>query len=65
MKKTTFMTTAALIFPAATALAQMGNGQEGHMTGNQHGWGMGYGWAWGPILLIVVVLGAVYLLKKK
>ena len=54
-----------MIFTAATVFAQMGSGQDGHMTGTEHGWGMGYGWVWGLILLIIVVLGAAYLIKKK
>ncbi len=60
-----------MIFTAATVFAQMGSGRDGHMTGTEHGWGMGYGWGigygWilGLIILIIVVLGAAYLIKKK
>lgn len=65
MQKVRLTTTAALIFPAATVTAQMGGGQQGQMMGTEHGWGMGYGWMWGPILLIIVVIGAVYFLRRK
>jgi hypothetical protein len=59
------MTTAAMMFRAAPVVAQMGAGQDDHMTGTGRGWGMGYGWGWGLILLVILVLGAAYLLKKK
>jgi hypothetical protein len=65
MGKILLITTAEMIFTAATVFAQMGSDQDGHMTGTEHGWGMGYGWVWGLILLIIVVLGAAYLFKKK
>lgn len=58
-------TTAAMMLSAAPVLAQMGAGQDEHMTGTGRGWGMGYGWGWGLILLVILVVGAAYLLKKK
>lgn len=65
MNKVLLTTTTAILSTAATVSAQMGSGQDGHMTGTEHGWGMGYGWGFGTLLLIVVVLGAVYLMKGK
>jgi hypothetical protein len=59
------MTTAAMIFMAALVFAQMGAGQEDHMTGTGRGWGMGHGWGWGLTLVVILVVGAAYLLKKK
>lgn len=42
---------------AGTALAQSGNMMNGGMSGS--GWMGGYGGAWGPLLLLVVVIGLV------
>jgi hypothetical protein len=60
-------TTTAILVTAATAFAQMGDGQDGQMMGTEHGWGMGWGtgWGFGIILLIIVVIGAAYLTKRK
>jgi hypothetical protein len=63
MGKVLLTTTTATLLTTATVFAQMGNGQDGHMTGAERGWGMG--WGFGIILLIIVVLGAAYLMKKK
>lgn len=65
MNKVLLTTTIAILSTAANVSAQMGSGQDGHMTGTERGWGMGYGWGFGTLLLIVVVLGAVYLMKGK
>lgn len=65
MNKVLLTTTTAILLPAATVFAQMGSGQDGHMTGNERVWGLGYGWGFGVILLIIVVLGAVYFMKRK
>ena len=65
MNKVLLTTTTAMLLTEATVFAQMGSGQDGHMTGTERGWGMGYGWGFGIILLIIVVLGAVYLMKRK
>ena len=63
MGKVLLTTTTAILLTAATAFAQMGSGQDGQMMRTERGWGMG--WGYGIILLIIVVLGAVYLMKKK
>jgi hypothetical protein len=63
MGKVLLTITTATLLTAATVFAQMGSDQDGHMTGTENGWGMG--WGFGIILLIIVVLGAAYLMKKK
>lgn len=51
------------LLAAGVALAQSGNMMNGG------GWGMGwmggYGGIWGPILLVVVVVGAVVLVMQR
>lgn len=47
-----------------SALAQNGNMMNGGMSGG--GWMDGYGGAWGPILLLIVVIGlVVWVLQRK
>ena len=52
-----------LLLATGVALAQNGNMMDGG------GWGMGwmggYGGVWGPILLVVVVVGAVVLFMQR
>jgi hypothetical protein len=45
----------------------MGNGQGGGMMGNGWGWGMGYGpgWVFTIIIAILVILGIVYMMKRR
>ena len=54
---------AVLLFAAGVALAQNGNMMNGG------GWGMGwmggYGGTWGPLLLVVVVVGVVALVMQR
>ncbi len=64
------LTTMAFLLAPTTAVAQMVGGQDGHMVGNERGWGMGWGMGWGfgttaLIVLISVILGAAYLKKTK
>ncbi len=65
MNKVLLTTTTAILLTAPTVFAQMGGDQDGHMTGTDHGWGMGYGWGFWILLLIIVVLGAAYLMRRK
>ena len=65
MGKVLLTTTTALLLTPAVGFAQMGGGQGGQMTGTARGWGMGYGWGPWIIVLIVVVVGAAYLMKRK
>ena len=47
-----------------TAFAQSGNMMNGGMSGA--GWMGGYGGAWGPILLLIVVIGlVVWVVQRK
>ena len=59
MGKVLLTTTTAVLLTPATAFPQMGSGQDGQMMGTERGWGFGI------ILLIIVVLGAAYLMKRK
>ena len=45
------------------ALAQSGNMMDGGMWGM--GWMGGYGGVWGPILLVVVIVGIVVLVRQQ
>ena len=47
------------------AFAQMETGQGGGMMGDGWGWGMGYGWGFGIIIAILVILGIVYMMKRR
>ena len=48
-----------------TACTQMGTDHGGGMMGGNWGWGMGYGGGFGIIIAILVILGIVYLMKRK
>lgn len=65
MGKVRLTATTVLLLTPALVFAQMGNGQVGGMTGSHSRWGMGFGWGTWIILLVLVVLGAGYLRKKK
>ena len=50
----------------------MNNGQGGGMMGNDHGtgmmgdgWGMGYEWGFGIIIVILVFFVVAYMMKRK
>ena len=67
MRRSLLATTTALVLPAATGGAQMAGGQDRNMMGNDQGWGMTHGWGlWGTVVVVVlIVLVAVNLMKKK
>ncbi len=67
MRRSLLATPIALVWPAATAGAQMAGGQDRTMMGNGQGWGMMQGWGLvGTIVVVVlIVLLAVNLMKKK
>jgi uncharacterized membrane protein len=50
-----------------SAYAQMSTGQGGGMMGNDWGWGMGYGFGWVfmIIIAILIILGIVYMMKRR
>ena len=49
------------------SFAQMGTSQGGGMMGNGWGWGMGFGFGWVfmIIIAILVILGIVYVMKRR
>jgi len=51
------------LLSAGVALAQNGNMMNGG--GWSMGWMGGYGGVWGPILLVVVIVGAVVLIMQR
>jgi hypothetical protein len=54
-----------LILSASNSLVQMGSGQGGGMMGGGWGWGMNYGWFFIIIIAILVILGIVYIMKRR
>jgi uncharacterized membrane protein len=53
----------APLLASGVALAQSGNMMDGGMWGM--GWMGGYGGVWGPILLVVVIVGIVMLVRQQ
>ena len=51
------------LLASGVALAQSGNMMDGGMWGM--GWMGGYGGVWGPILLVVVIVGIVVLVRQQ
>ena len=51
------------LLASSVALAQSGNMMDGGMWGM--GWMGGYGGVWGPILLVVVIVGIVVLVRQQ
>lgn len=45
--------------------AQMSSGQGGGMMGGGWGWGMNSGWFFMIIIAILVILGIVYMMKRR
>ena len=66
MKKI-ILTVLILVLFASPIYAQMSTGQGGGMMGNGWGWGMGFGsgWFFMIIIAILVILGIVYMMKRK
>jgi len=62
-----------LFFSVLPASAQMGSGQGGNMGSGQGGGVMGGGWGWGMnsgwliliVIVVLVILGAVVMTKRK
>ena len=56
-----------LALGGSQSFAQMGTSQGGGMMGNGWGWGMGFGsgWVFMIIVAILVILGIVYLMKRR
>jgi hypothetical protein len=66
MKKL-ILTVLILVLFTSPIYAQMSTGQGGGMMGNGWGWGMGFGFGWVFIIIIaiLVILGIVYMMKRK
>jgi hypothetical protein len=64
MRKLMILLTFLFVF-SSSAFAQMGTGQGGGMMGGGSGWGMGYEGGFGIIIAILVILGIVYMMKRK
>lgn len=66
MKRLSMILTFLFVF-SSSAFAQMGTGRDGGMMGNGWGWGMGFGFGWVFVIIIaiLVILGVVYMMKRK
>jgi Spy/CpxP family protein refolding chaperone len=66
MKSVTILLT-ALFVCTLSAFAEMGTGQGGGMMGGGWGggWGMNSGWFFGIIIAILVIIGIVFMMKRK
>jgi hypothetical protein len=56
---------AVLFVFSISAFAQMNTGHGGGMMNGGWGWGMGYGWGFGIIIAILVILGVVFIMKRR
>ena len=63
--KQLILTVLILVLFASPLYAQMSTGQGGGMMGGGWGWGMNSGWFVTIIIAIVVILGIVYMMKRK
>jgi hypothetical protein len=66
MKKLMIVLTVLFVF-SISAFAQMSTGQGGGMMGGGWGWGWGMnsGWLFVVIIAFLVILGIVYMMKRK
>jgi uncharacterized membrane protein len=64
MKKVMIVLTVLFVF-TVSAFAQMSSGQGGGMMGGGWGWGMNSGWLFVVIIAFLVILGIVYMTKRK
>ena len=64
MKRLTIVLTVLFGF-TISAFAQMSTGQGGGMMGGGWGWGMNSGWFFMIIIVILVILGIVYIIKRR
>jgi len=64
MKRLMVVLTVLSVF-STVAFAQMGTGHGGGMMGSNWGWGMGYGGGVWIIIAILVIIGIVYMMKRK
>ena len=64
MKKVMIFLSVLFVF-TVSAFAQMSSGQGGGMMGGGWGWGMNSGWLFVVIIAFLVILGIVYMTKRK
>ncbi len=64
MKRLMIVLTVLFVF-SISAFAQMSTGQGGGMMGGGWGWGMNSGWFFMIIIPILVILGIVYMMKRR
>ena len=64
MKRLMIGLTVLFVF-SISAFAQMSTGQGGGMMGGGWGWGMNSGWFLMIIIAILVILGIVYMMKRR
>ncbi len=64
MKKL-ILTVLVLVLFASPIYAQMSTGQGGGMMGGGWGWGMNSGWLLMIIIAILVIVGIVYMIKRR
>ena len=64
MKRVLIVFTVLFVF-SISAFAQMSTGQGGGMMGGGWGWGMNSGWFFIIIIAFLVILGIVYMMKRR
>jgi uncharacterized membrane protein len=64
MKRLMIGLTVLFVF-SISAFAQMSPGQGGGMMGGGWGWGMNSGWFFMIIIAILVIIGIVFMMKRK
>ena len=64
MKGLMIVLTVLFVF-SISAFAQMSTGQGGGMMGGGWGWGMNSGWLFVVIIAFLVILGIVYMMKRR
>jgi hypothetical protein len=64
MKNLMIVLTVVFVF-SISAFAQMGTGHGGGMMGDGWGWGMNSGWLFRIIIVILVIAGIVYMMKRR
>ena len=65
MKQIFLIVVGVLLLTAFNSFAQMSSGQGGGMMGGGWGWGMNSGWFFMIIIVILVILGIVYMVKRR
>jgi uncharacterized membrane protein len=64
MKRVMIVLTVLFVF-SISAFAEMSTGQGGGMMGGGWGWGMNSGWLIVVIIAFLVILGIVFMMKRR